>query len=150
MNTTASIFCAFLALTMPLGVASSAHAKIEEAYEEGSLVIKEREASSESSSDLRIGEKVVFEIPVHQLKDFGGYNAIAAGATMTNTLDREVRATYTISFYDDQNKMIGCFHGGLNLDPLSNRRLSSAIIYTTPENVARVTRYRLRTLVLEE
>ena len=148
MKTIKTVFCTCLGLALFVGW-TSMHAHIEEAYEEGELVIEPRPKFQKPKIDLTIGENVVFEVPVYET-NFAGNNAIIANATMTNSLEREVRATYSISFYDDQENMIGGFHGWLDLEPLSGSRLGSAIIYATPANVAKVTGYRLRTLVLEK
>ena len=130
-------------------LATQARAQLEDHYEENPIEIQEGTTLDDDKVvRLDVGEKVTFAIRVIE-REFFGHSVISANARMTNTTDQEVKAIYSISFHDKEGKLVGCYQCTWDMDPKKEINFGSAQIYATPEEIATVTSYKLRTQVLE-
>lgn len=125
-------------------------ATIEEHYQEGEITIQEADAFDEDKQVvLRTGEEITFKIKVYQ-SDFFEKTIISANASIDNASSQKVQAIYSISFHDNEGKLVGCHQGSWELDPNADVNYGSGLIYANPESIATVTHYKLRTQVVED
>ena len=122
---------------------------VEENYQENQITISEAGPfEQEKHVIIRSGREVSFKIKVFQT-EFFGQSTISANAVIDNTTAEKVKAVYSISFHDGEGKLIGCHQGAWDLDPDSDVNYGSGIIYADPGDIASVTSYKLRTMVIE-
>jgi len=122
---------------------------VEENYQENRITITEAGPfEQEKHVVIRSGREVNFKIKVFQT-EFFGQSTISANAVIDNNTAGKVKAVYSISFHDREGKLIGCHQGAWDLDPDSDVNYGSGIIYADPDDIASVTSYKLRTLVIE-
>lgn len=125
-------------------------AAIEEHHDANSIAIQAAKAfEAEKQVEIRQGEDVVFTIKVYQ-DEFLGHPIISASGIIDNTTEKKVKAIYSISFYDKDDKLIGCYQGSWDMEPNDDVNYGSGIIYSTPEAIKSVTNYKLRTVVVEQ
>lgn len=130
-------------------LAGPALAAVEQHYQENAIQIQKAGPFDDEKQVLvETGEKVTFALKIYQ-DEFFGYTTISANAKMTNTTDRKLRAVYSISFHDKDGKLIGCHQGSWEIDPGDDINYGSGIIYASPEDIASVSSYKLKTEVLE-
>jgi hypothetical protein len=122
---------------------------IEEQYKEGPISISaQKPGSSGGESVIMTGEKVTFRIAPCS-KEHLGQSTIIPGAVASNSLPIAVRAVYAISFQDKDGKMVTCGQGSFDVKPNQLLNYGSGILYATPEAIARIVSYKLRTQVTE-
>ena len=122
---------------------------IEEQYKEDSITLSTSKGAKRGEGKIIVcGEKVTFSIRPHY-SEFFGQSTISAGAEMTNSLPTKVKAVYAISFHDKDGTLVTCGQGSWDLKPGEQINYGSGILYATPEAIARITSYKLRTEVTE-
>jgi hypothetical protein len=133
---------AFIVLAAIVNVYAAA---IEEHYEENPITIQRAGPfEAEKQVIIRAGESIKFKIKVYQ-DTFFGYTIINANAKIDNASDQKVKAVYSISFHDKDDKLVGCRQGSWELKPNEDVNYGSAIIYADEEAIASITKYKLRT-----
>ena len=132
-----------------LFAAGNAFASIEEQYQEGEITIQQAGAfDKEKHVKLRAGQKVTFKISVYE-DEFFGNTIINANAHIDNATDQKVKAIYNISFHGKDGKLIGCRQGSWDLDANDDVNYGSCLVHIDPASIRLITRYKLRTQVLE-
>jgi hypothetical protein len=138
-----------LAMLMVLIATNLSAAALEGHYEEKPITIqKAGPFEDEKHFVIRAGKRVRYKIKVYQ-DDFFDYTIINANAHIDNTTGQKVKAIYSISFHDKDDKLVACHQGSWELDPNDDVNYGSAIIYVEEEDIASVTSYRLRTEVIK-
>ena len=122
---------------------------MEQSYQEGNLKIVEAGGGdAEGVLVLRAGDQVKFTIPVYASHFFGDY-AIVANAEIENFTKKKVKAIYYVSFHTSDGQMIGCHQGTWDLNTKATIKYGSAIIFSDPQLVRSVRKYKLRVIVAE-
>ncbi len=124
-------------------------APVEETYQEGKITIRNTTSQDENVFRLKVGEKVEFDLPIYS-SEFFGLDVVLANARMTNNVNEPVKAVYFVSFYNDDNELVGCHQGSWDLGVDASIPYGSGIIYMNADTIKTVSFYRLRTLAFRK
>ncbi|MEI7998916.1 MAG: hypothetical protein WCH62_05365 [Candidatus Omnitrophota bacterium] len=91
---------------------------------------------------MMIGEKVVFKINAY-IEDFFNQPIINANAKIINLTDDPMQVLYVITFYDDQNNIIGAHAMNWTLKPKEDINYGSGLIKGKEEDFKRVVKYKV-------
>ena len=114
----------------------------EENIKEGKIVLKDARKDPKNTHVVQVGEKVVLKVNAY-IDDFMKDAIINANAKLTNLTDGTQQVTYSITFYDDDENIVGAYATSWTLDANEATNFGGALIKGKLEDFKRVTSYRL-------